>query len=313
MLTLFQDIKGLLSVASCYSYNTSDKSTYDTNKQNKDQQNSNEQNEPKSEKSEKSEKPEKFESKSGLLTLLSYNIWNYNAPWKLRHRMIADEVVTVLPDIIAWQEVRYRYTTSPSPSFSFSPSLCHHLLSPRMFFFSSVHYLFTYILVVNGIKWIGANKTKRTVGEVDDSRFVYFFIFFYHTILFLYYIYVVVTIFLLFVQLDQLGMALLDKGLKYHFVFQVSCHSLLPFSSLSPFYLSPFSFFPLFLFFTTALYGICTHHAGLRDRGTIILFETPYFGIELCKVIHSVAQSTTNHVLQISYLKRFSKLIICVV
>ncbi len=49
----------------------------------------------------------KQQTNSDVLTVLSYNIWNYNSPWKKRQHLIADEVSKVLPDIIAWQEVRY--------------------------------------------------------------------------------------------------------------------------------------------------------------------------------------------------------------
>jgi len=49
----------------------------------------------------------KPESEHDQLVIMSYNIWNYNKPWELRHHMIADEVAKTLPDIIAWQEVRY--------------------------------------------------------------------------------------------------------------------------------------------------------------------------------------------------------------
>jgi endonuclease/exonuclease/phosphatase family metal-dependent hydrolase len=42
-------------------------------------------------------------------TLMSYNIWNYNADWQARKRMIAQFISELEPDFVGVQEVRYRY------------------------------------------------------------------------------------------------------------------------------------------------------------------------------------------------------------
>jgi len=39
------------------------------------------------------------------LKVMTFNIWNYNAPWPQRLRMICDVVERHGPHIIAWQEV----------------------------------------------------------------------------------------------------------------------------------------------------------------------------------------------------------------
>lgn len=43
------------------------------------------------------------------LSILCYNLWNFNTPWATRRQIIADEVARLQPDIIGWQEARYRY------------------------------------------------------------------------------------------------------------------------------------------------------------------------------------------------------------
>lgn len=101
-LSIFQDIKGLLSISSCISYKTPTK--------NNSQEKEDEENPASTSENANNDDGKKDEGKSdGKLKILSYNIWNYNSPWKSRHQMIAEEVAKIVPDIIAWQEVRYRY------------------------------------------------------------------------------------------------------------------------------------------------------------------------------------------------------------
>ncbi|ELR16837.1 endonuclease/exonuclease/phosphatase family protein [Acanthamoeba castellanii str. Neff] len=46
-------------------------------------------------------------------TLMSYNIWNYNADWQERKRLIAQFISKQQPDIVGVQEIRYKYSGGP--------------------------------------------------------------------------------------------------------------------------------------------------------------------------------------------------------
>ncbi|KAL6054434.1 Endonuclease/exonuclease/phosphatase family protein, variant 2 [Balamuthia mandrillaris] len=48
------------------------------------------------------------------LTVMSYNIWNFNANWEERKVLIANEIMKVEPDIVGVQEIRQRYGTGLS-------------------------------------------------------------------------------------------------------------------------------------------------------------------------------------------------------
>ncbi|EFA85821.1 hypothetical protein PPL_01052 [Heterostelium album PN500] len=46
-------------------------------------------------------------SSSPTFKILTYNLWNYNNPWKQRRNMIVDNIVKQDPELIAFQEARY--------------------------------------------------------------------------------------------------------------------------------------------------------------------------------------------------------------
>lgn len=94
----------MLSISSCISYKTKT----NNNENSKEEENT----KPATDDNNNEDSNNNEEKSDGKLKILSYNIWNYNSPWKIRHKMIADEVAKILPDIIAWQEVRYRYLIS---------------------------------------------------------------------------------------------------------------------------------------------------------------------------------------------------------
>eukprot|EP01132_Coremiostelium_polycephalum_P005545 gene5545-6906_t len=51
------------------------------------------------------------------IKIQSYNIWNYNAPWRKRRTLIADILASEYPDIIAFQELRYSPWESELPFY----------------------------------------------------------------------------------------------------------------------------------------------------------------------------------------------------
>ena len=75
------------------------------------------------------------ERSNGTLKIMTYNIWNFNPDWKQRLVRITDEVKEAKPDIVAFQEVRYRYLDESGQRGTFQVEELSQKLGPQYQFY----------------------------------------------------------------------------------------------------------------------------------------------------------------------------------
>ncbi|KYQ88401.1 hypothetical protein DLAC_11101 [Tieghemostelium lacteum] len=87
------------------------------------------------------------EKSIGTLKIMSFNLWNYNFPWKVRRHLIADLIEQEKPDIVAFQESRYCPWNGESQKLSLHPTLqgqernqAHHLFNLLAYRNMKYHY-----------------------------------------------------------------------------------------------------------------------------------------------------------------------------
>jgi endonuclease/exonuclease/phosphatase family metal-dependent hydrolase len=71
---------------------------------------------------------------------MTYNIWNYNANWAQRKRMLAQFISEQQPDLVGVQEIRYRYSGGPDQLTEIADELAllnqsyNHIYQPAMYY-----------------------------------------------------------------------------------------------------------------------------------------------------------------------------------
>jgi endonuclease/exonuclease/phosphatase family metal-dependent hydrolase len=79
------------------------------------------------------------------ISVMSYNIWNYNSPWEKRLEMLVSQIRKYNPDIIGFQEVRFRHELDGHhqhrPSTHQVEELAEHLVGYQYVYKPSMTYL----------------------------------------------------------------------------------------------------------------------------------------------------------------------------